>query len=184
MRRVGSQHKGIKRQGAGELQLLTFWVSISACAAGHSCRVGLGGHWVRGQNKRLWRRTHTQTHTSSYNHSAYSKKQRFSCIRLTGKYKNHSEESQQDCICPGHLLLCLDCREMWLLLVKTRRERCMQGLRGGVGVFRNIDCLSEVRKGVTTLYKKLEPRNCRENFQVTWRCWEERYSALIISLFV
>lgn len=32
------------------MQLLTLWIFGAACAAGHRCRVGLCGHWVRAQN--------------------------------------------------------------------------------------------------------------------------------------
>lgn len=45
------------------------------------------------------------------------------------------------------LPLCLDCWKIWVVR-QTRRESKMY-VRGGVGVQRSIDCLSEEREGVT-----------------------------------
>lgn len=83
--RVSSQHKEIKRQDAEVMQLLTLGVSIAACAAGHSCRVGLWRHWVKRtkhQGSKLEHRIQapkltspwSKKNTNSYFHSAPSTK--------------------------------------------------------------------------------------------------------------
>lgn len=119
-RRLSSQHKGIKREdveGVQLVQLLTLWIFSAACAAGHSCRVGLWRHWVRRQNMKCSKLKHMLTSpwntkkTNSYITLYPSNWYKFSCMRLTGKCKKHSEESQEGCICPGHL-------QLWVWIVE------------------------------------------------------------------
>lgn len=107
--------------------------------------------------------------TQTAHHSVPFKDIEISCIRLTGKCQKHSEESQEGCIRPGHLQLCV--WKCWEIRVKwqTSRERWVCERWGGsLGEYwllvrgeRGRDCTSD---------KRLNPTN-REGFQGAGRCW-------------
>ena len=108
--RLSSQIKTEHVEQMQLIQLLTLWVFCAACAAGHSCRVGLWRHWVRGQkdmralneDTESWSPMLTSPWIMWIDHSYHH-----SCIRLTRKCKKHSDKRQEGCIRPGHLQLCV-----------------------------------------------------------------------------
>lgn len=177
-RRFSSQHKGVKREDVEEvqlMQLLTLWIFSAACAAGHSCRVGLWRHWVRGQNMKCSKLKHMLTSpwntkkTNSYHHS----------VAFTHSPAWDSQESARSTARRARRVAYV--QDIFSseseLLKDTSSEADQEGEvskmwevgwePGGV----LTACQRRGREWPGRSDKRLNPANSREGFQVTGRCW-------------
>lgn len=126
------------------MQPLTLRIFGAACATGHSCRAGLRRPCVEAQNMKGLNSKGLQFFSclQPTNKTIFFGKKSHSCIILTWKCKKHSEESQEGCIRPGHLLNSEILRD-----VSDEEEQ--EGERGvrrmwevGWGAWGDIDCFS------------------------------------------
>lgn len=131
----------------GSLTLPLLLGTAAESASGDTGETHKGLQWLKHRESRL---TFLPLHEKYKQISSHW----FSCIRLTGKCHKHSDEGQQGCIRPGHLQLCVwICGEKWVMWQTTMRGGFW---RSGEGAWRNIDCWTEEREGVTWASDKAE----------------------------
>lgn len=171
------------------MQPLTLRIFGAACATGHSCRAGLRRPCVEAQNMKGLNSKGLQFFSclQPTNKTIFFGKKSHYCIILTWKCKKHSEESQEGCIRPGHLLNSEKLRlcEWWRRA--GGREGSKTYVRGGMGrLGRYRLLLSAGREWSCRSDKGLKPTNMPEGFQVTRRCRGFHFSSanmLLLSFF-